>query len=86
MQFALTDIQDSTFFYLKKANANNNGSVIPMTNQLAFAIKNNIKPELDTIAIPDDNIYKTNLLALLNKSGKQGTSPIQSASINLGPY
>ena len=71
LSFSRTDIQDSTFFYLKKANATSNGSVIPMTNQLAFAIKNNIKPELDTAKIPDDITYKTNLLALLNKSNKK---------------
>ncbi len=70
MAFSKTKIQDSTIYYFQQASKYSEGSFVATSNQLAFALQNNIKPEFDTINIPKDLIYRTNLLALMNKSGK----------------
>lgn len=79
LAYTHTDIQDSTLYYFQQARRVDESNPVPLTNQLAFALKHNIVPEVDQTKLPNDPAYQANLIAVLNKAGKTFTAPIDTS-------
>jgi tetratricopeptide (TPR) repeat protein len=73
LAFAQTDIVDSTLYYLKEARKNTKDLPVAATNELAFALKNNIPLSLENTLVQEDLAYEANYLAMLNKKKEKST-------------
>ena len=70
LAFSKTDIKDSTIFYLQASRKASDENNVSASNQLAFAIENNISIEMEDDPDNKDKVYNINLIALLNKINK----------------
>ncbi|MBC7387587.1 MAG: hypothetical protein H7329_00105 [Opitutaceae bacterium] len=70
LAFSKTDIKDSTIFYLQTSRKVSDENNVSASNQLAFAIENNISIEMEDDPDKKDKTYNINYIALLNKINK----------------